>query len=975
MAISYVHPSVSSTITDNSTTYITASGTTKLFAVFTSEKGIDNEIQTITSASEFIFNYGEPNMKLYGQAGYNIVNWLNAGGAVYCLRVLPEDAGYANAIVNIQTKKTQKEVLDVNGELVVVDNVELRPCITYTNLNNTSKTEIESELRRVTAETIDGYTNNMLFAVIPNGRGKGYNNLGFRFSLTEAYDSTYEFRLYNFEVTQTSSTGSVSVIQGPFLVSLDPDAMSNSGSSFFITDVIDNYCDYFTVIFNEDNYEKLAKLINPEVHPNKIDFFSGLSRQINGEYETYYDERTNKEEDIHMSVIRYTDDGKATNERNIIDASDAIENSIALIDNAYRNEQYERYNESFERSKEVLSIIKKFEDASTRKVAYNNIELDTIKDENGKAYTLDAGVAAFEADNSVAEAYDVFEVAKGELTNDVSEATYNIANAEVYALSVCINALVDQLYELFDYARISQGVDDSHASTVATLLTDLQTVEGKLKSMTVAELNCNKHKNTVSELSETFNNLNVNSINSEKEEFIYEVIGKVESILATIKNISDAVEGSSNTFADSHLEEVETALNVIKTDYDTLTDDYTTAVDYEISLESAWRTIRNLLKVESLYFTINLALLENKSVAYNELKEPLNSLKARVVSFINTVKSEIGGFDYAAAKTSIVSIQKDTTDKKQETYYTVSQNFDNYVSLLYGTDGSIEDVSYRDHAVEKLIIEGYKGMIDDSLTDKEQWPIDMVLDANYSANIKSAIAVLCTELRTDFMGILDTELQATPGDAINYRKSSINFNNYRLAIFTQDFVVSDSEYTGNEIRITPTYFLASKIPSNDNTNGIHWNFVGPRRGTVTGFKSVSFLPNVEWRERLYNAQINYVQQDQISTRFNSQLTSQHSVSALSNISCVRTLLRIQRDVEDLMKNYQFEFNDSVTITNAQTDLSAYLNKWIANRACDSISGTVYASDYDRQQKLLRVKVELTFNSIIERIAIDLVVNA
>lgn len=972
MAISYVHPSVSSTITDNSTTYITASGTTKLFAVFTSEKGIDNEIQTMTSVSEFVFNYGEPNMKLYGQAGYNITNWLNAGGAVYCLRVLPEDAGYANAIVNIQTKVSNKEVLDVNGKIVNVENVELRPCITYTSINNTSISAIESELRRNMANTIDGYANNMLFAVIPKGRGKGYNNLGFRFSLTDSYDSTYEFRLYNFEVTHTSETGSVSTIQGPFLVSLDPDAMSNSGSSLFIVDVINNYCEYFSVIFNDGNYEKLANTINPYVHPNKIDFFNGTSRLINGEYETYYDERTNKEEDVHMSVIKYVEHA-ATDERNIIDTSDIIENSIVLIDNAYRNEQYDRYNKSFERAKEVLSIIRKFDDNSVRNVAFNNISFSTIKDDKGQPYTLESGVVAFENDNSLEDAYGNFVNAKDVLTIDVTEANYIEANTKVYDLSVSINHLIDQLYELFDYARISQGVSDSYASAATNILTNLQNIESKLKTISVVDLNCNKHKNTVSELYEAYNDLNVSSINSEKEEFILEVIGKVETVLATAKNISD--NSTENAFANDKLTTIENILNAIITDYSTISDEFTVASEYETALKSAWENIGVLLAADSLYFAINLALLENKSKAFSGLKETLAATKTTIISFITNVKSEIGGFNYEAAKSSIVSIQKDVTDKKQDTYYTASQNFDTYIPLLYGTDGSIENISYRDPAVEKLIIAGYKGMIDESLTDKDQWPIDMVLDANYSTGIKNAIAVLCTEIRTDFMGILDTELQASPADVINYRKNSIGFNNYRLAIFTQDFVITDTEYTGNEIQVSPTYFLASKIPSNDDANGIHWNFVGPRRGIITGYKAISFLPNVEWRERLYNVQVNYVQQDQTSTRFNSQLTSQHSVSALSNISCVRTLLRIQRDVEDLMKNYQFEFNDSVTITNAQTDLSAYLNKWISNRACDSISGTVYASEYDRQQKLLRVKVELTFNSIIERIAIDLVVNA
>ena len=126
-----MHPSISSTITDNSTTYVTADGTTKLFAVFTSDKGIDNVIRQISSVSEFEFNYGQPNMKKHGQVLYNVVNWLNAGGVVYCLRVLPEDAGYANAIVNIQTKQGTKKVVSNSGALVEVPDVTIRPSCSY----------------------------------------------------------------------------------------------------------------------------------------------------------------------------------------------------------------------------------------------------------------------------------------------------------------------------------------------------------------------------------------------------------------------------------------------------------------------------------------------------------------------------------------------------------------------------------------------------------------------------------------------------------------------------------------------------------------------------------------------------------------------------------------------------------------------------------------------------------------------------
>jgi hypothetical protein len=223
------------------------------------------------------------------------------------------------------------------------------------------------------------------------------------------------------------------------------------------------------------------------------------------------------------------------------------------------------------------------------------------------------------------------------------------------------------------------------------------------------------------------------------------------------------------------------------------------------------------------------------------------------------------------------------------------------------------------------------------------------------------------------MGIVDTGFQANPQQALDFRKNVMQVSSYMVAIFTQDFVVYD-EYTGKDIKVTSPYYLASKIPSVDESFGLHFPFVGPRRGTISGFKKMSFNPTEPWKEQLYKKQINYVEADPKRVKFGSQLTSQTIVSALSNINNVRALLRIKRDVEELAEDYQFEFNDAQTLGAFQYNLNGYLQKWISNRACTSIKGTVYASAYDQQQNVARVKIELVFNSVIERILIDLVVN-
>ena len=142
----FIHPSVSSRIIDQSITFITAQGTTKLFVPFTSDKGPDNRIFEVSSPSEMEFHFGKPNMRKHGQALYNAMNWLQSGGGVYALRVLPDNAGYSHAIINIQTKVGTKKVKDVNGNLVELPDVTVRPTVVYAKTNNTSVEALTSEL-------------------------------------------------------------------------------------------------------------------------------------------------------------------------------------------------------------------------------------------------------------------------------------------------------------------------------------------------------------------------------------------------------------------------------------------------------------------------------------------------------------------------------------------------------------------------------------------------------------------------------------------------------------------------------------------------------------------------------------------------------------------------------------------------------------------------------------------------------------
>jgi hypothetical protein len=304
-------------------------------------------------------------------------------------------------------------------------------------------------------------------------------------------------------------------------------------------------------------------------------------------------------------------------------------------------------------------------------------------------------------------------------------------------------------------------------------------------------------------------------------------------------------------------------------------------------------------------------------------------------------------------------------------------------SLGGGTDGDWEGPN----SLESLLYKAYSGSGDfvDEATgankydthfsdawDKKAYPIDMVLDANYPQSVKVAISNF-SRTRGDFLSILDVGFTGSPGQALRYRQDQLTLNTFFSAIFVQDFVVTD-EFQGSEIRVTPTYYLAEKIPTVDSEFGIHWTFAGPRRGAIAGFKSMSWNPNDPYKEQLYIAKLNYVEKDTRATRFMSQSTSQFVNSALSDISHVRTLLRIRRKLEEIGEQFQFEFNDSSTWGQMEYSVNSYLQEWVNNRALATAKGIVYASEYDRQQRIVRVKAEVTFTGLIERVLIDIVVN-
>ena len=526
--LEWLHPHVASTITSNILYTNGDASDVSFFYAIASERGLDNKVQIMSSGSQFIKEYGEPNMRKFGQAGHNILNLLGSGANVYVLRVLPDDATYAHGFLNVQTKVNvgEKPVKSIDGELLYKDDVHLRVCTAYTELTAVSKESLVNQLNiKRTDTTIDGYNDNLLFCIFPIGRGEAYNNLGFRINLNNSFDDMYDFRVYTFEVIQYDEYENASTVEGPYYVSLYPDAMSFTGDSMFICDVLETYSEVVRCIYNEDIYYKLCALINPNVHPQVIDVISGQSRMVSGQAETYYDDDTLRYEDVHMSVMKYDINGDLILNNgypalNIPDADDERILTTIEIDNMLRQSVYNSAEIMLEKMKVVLGEILQKRYAS---------QLDRI---------IQVGVVLGEGDDAII--YDIIG-GKYKAREDNLDAAVHNAIRSLFLNGVLPSQLTPgevSLYSRNVYERNEDGYFQEHGTaalherdlTLSLCIDDLiDVLEDMIPYISIMERNAGY--TTVSASLEAYMN-QWKSIMNSTESFVYTLTSMQTAILA-----------------------------------------------------------------------------------------------------------------------------------------------------------------------------------------------------------------------------------------------------------------------------------------------------------------------------------------------------------------------------------------------------------------------------------------------------------
>lgn len=167
-------------------------------------KGVDNRWIRKTSKEDAVKTFGDSNFKKYGQPLMQALNVLNRdNSAVWIMRVMPENATYANSIVSILYKA------DTAAEAPKAVDRKFRIKLVSKSKNGISTTKdlatafADAEFK---AKDAENYNQLPFMSVRYSGRGDCGNFYSLRMSQALTYEKEYGIKMYNFEVV-TSENG------------------------------------------------------------------------------------------------------------------------------------------------------------------------------------------------------------------------------------------------------------------------------------------------------------------------------------------------------------------------------------------------------------------------------------------------------------------------------------------------------------------------------------------------------------------------------------------------------------------------------------------------------------------------------------------------------------------------------------------------------------------------------------------------
>ena len=335
----YLHSHVETYINDytsfNDTTNVQSDDSVKFLAVFTGPQGIDNTLIKVEDSDTFENIFGKSDYSTYGQAMMMPEAELKTGNAsCWCMRVMPEDAYYANSVLSVYYKAD-------------VDNKKFR--IKFKAKSFTGDSAIKSyddlKVKGLTLDgepsgdgdtyvDADGYTQLPLVTFCMSGRGAYGNNYRWRIARSKDYEADYQIKIYAFETLKAVN----GVSQTAWYAGAIVDSLKYT-ETLLINDVIDDADKGVApMIVNvyEDNmevlYEAYVKFLNNVATANPEEV---ITIPDNDEFDPFFGYGVaNDDLDPYISFTKIKDDSVDEEDPNYDENDYSTDTDIIQIDNA-----------------------------------------------------------------------------------------------------------------------------------------------------------------------------------------------------------------------------------------------------------------------------------------------------------------------------------------------------------------------------------------------------------------------------------------------------------------------------------------------------------------------------------------------------------------------------------------------------------------------------------------------------------------
>lgn len=288
------------------------------------------------------------------------------------------------------------------------------------------------------------------------------------------------------------------------------------------------------------------------------------------------------------------------------------------------------------------------------------------------------------------------------------------------------------------------------------------------------------------------------------------------------------------------------------------------------------------------------------------------------------------------------------------------------LDLEAGSDGDlIKNGKLNKVVSDQLLVKAFSGLIDGSVTNTDLFWFDLVFDGGYSTVVKNAIVSL-VQKRGDCVAILDNGDNLTPQKALESRRKLHSYNTEYATLY-EPYVEVYDQFSGKYIWITPVYVMAELIATNDRVNDVWYAVAGFKRGNTTAVRNSRYLVSKDDRDNFYLNQLNPFVQFKEGTVMWGQLTTLKEANALQNLNVMRLVLYVKRAVEQYCRNFIFEFNDDITRESIKKGIIAFLEDVKTRRGLYDYQVNVYADEYAVLRKMVYVDVVLFPTRTIEKI--------